>query len=74
MKTMVLGALLLSVGIVSGCGQGPCDRLSDICAKCPDASTKMSCNNAVASYKAVPVSGDAACQAAIDAKTFGSCM
>lgn len=57
----------------AGCSSA-CDALADICAKCKDATTKSSCQDAVTVYRAAPAGGGmTACQGVLDAHTYGSC-
>lgn len=72
MKILLMVAALWCAAFASGCGVGPCDRLADLCKKCPDSSTRSSCESTVRSARSVPT-GDATCQAVLDAKTYGSC-
>jgi hypothetical protein len=58
-------AALVTSAFVAGCSS-PCDALADTCKRCNDSNT-------VATYRAVPVSGNSGCQAVLDAKTFDSC-
>ena len=69
---ITLFAAALALGAL-GCSH-PCDELADKCAKCKDASTKQSCDAAVAAYRSVAYGGDTECQTVLDAKTFDSCQ
>jgi hypothetical protein len=72
LSASLLALSLLGASTLTGCSS-PCDALSDLCEKCKDANTKATCSQTAATYKAVPVSGNSACQAVLDAKTFSSC-
>jgi hypothetical protein len=72
MKRLLMAAALLTAGIVAGCSN-PCDVLAEHCAKCSGA-TKTSCDQAVATYRAVPLTGNSACQQVLDAKVYDSCQ
>ena len=72
MKNLLLASIVLVTGLVSmGCSS-PCDALSDLCKKCPDATIKSSCEQVVSTYRLVP-NGGSACQAVLDADTYRSC-
>jgi hypothetical protein len=73
MKTLLAIAFCASATLVLGCGKSPCDELSDLCAKCMDATTRQACSTTAASYKSVPISGQNACQAVLDQKVYASC-
>ncbi len=73
MRNLVSIALAFSATLALGCGKSPCDTLSDLCAKCPDASVKNACETTVSTYKLVPLTGNDACQSVLDNKTFSSC-
>lgn len=70
-KTWLWGVPFV-MALAAGCSD-PCDALSDLCAKCKDATIKSSCETTASVYKATPISGGNACQAVLDAKTYASC-
>jgi hypothetical protein len=72
MKKFLLSVTLFGVALIAGCGS-PCDALSEMCTKCKDANVKTSCEMVVRSYQSLP-GGGTACQAVLDAKTYGSCQ
>lgn len=71
-KKVVCIAALVGSAVLAGCSS-PCDALADVCKRCGDSALKTSCETAVSSYRAVPLTGNSACQAVLDAKTYDSC-
>jgi hypothetical protein len=72
MKRLLMAAALFTAGILAGCSN-PRDELAEKCAKCT-GNTKTSCDQAVATYRSVPLTGNAACQQVLDANVYGSCQ
>jgi hypothetical protein len=72
MKSLLMAAALLTAGMVAGCSS-PCDVLAEQCSKCT-GTTKTTCDQAVATYRAVPLTGNTACQQVLDAKVYDSCQ
>jgi hypothetical protein len=69
MRRLLCAVVLFAAA--AGCSS-PCDTLASVCAKCPDATVKAACDQAVASYRILP-NGQNACQAALDGQAFASC-
>lgn len=72
MKKLLCMAALTWAGLTAGCSS-PCDTLADMCSKCSDAALKQACDQTVATYRAIPLTSNNACQAVLDAKTYDSC-
>lgn len=70
-KLLLIGTLMFGAFAVTGCSS-PCDELQSQCNKCKDQTSKDSCDQVVSGYKSIPT-GDTACQAVLDAKTYANC-
>lgn len=74
MKKILVGSIAALAVVLSGCGTSPCDTLKTQCDACANATAKAVCTATVATANLANSilggSGDNACKAAVDAKTY----